>query len=298
MDVAKRREARRKRLLESSEDRFKRIDRLKMRTQELEDAPCDSGNGSSLVQASVDIPPSPNHDAAIVQPSASEEQRASTRNLVDGEEDSQTQLTKSSIPSHHASGHHSCHPVDRFQESPASRTETSTEPGGVLENPIPRDISQDSGFVDGTSSSQTSTQACDENKIQHRSKATDTSVQSVVSLQTLVFTVLAAVTRLWLVSLLQGQSIIVLFLATEVLLFFIGLEQSPVHSSPVRILSALLTFRGVSPKIIQRIQRCLGFFQGTLRDFSTFLFVFVMVHATMEWSASPELDQPESIPEV
>lgn len=95
--------------------------------------------------------------------------------------------------------------INRFQESPASRTETSTEPGGVLENPIPRDISQDSGFVDGTSSSQTSTQACDENKIQHRSKATDTSVQSVVSLQTLVFTVLAAVTRLWLVSLLQGQ---------------------------------------------------------------------------------------------
>lgn len=41
--------------------------------QELEDAPCDSGNGSSLVQASVDIPPSPNHDAAIVQPSASGE---------------------------------------------------------------------------------------------------------------------------------------------------------------------------------------------------------------------------------
>lgn len=84
------------------------------------------------------------------------------------------------------------------------------------------------------------------------------------------------------------------------LLFFNLLSwiQSPVHSSPVRILSALLTFRGVSPKIIQRIQRCLGFFQGTLRDFSTFLFVFVMVHATMEWSASPELDQPESIPEV
>lgn len=46
-----------------------------------------------------------------------EEQRASTRNLVDGEEDSQTQLTKSSIPSHHASGHHSCHPVDRLVTS-------------------------------------------------------------------------------------------------------------------------------------------------------------------------------------
>ncbi|XP_003723683.2 uncharacterized protein LOC100893461 [Strongylocentrotus purpuratus] len=208
MDAAKRREARRKRLLESSEDRFKRIERLKMRTQELEDAPCDSGNGSSLVQASVDIPPSPTHDAAIVQPTASEEQRASSRNLVGGEEDSQSQLTKSSNPSHHASDHHSCHPVDRFQESPASRTETSTEPGGVLENPIPRDISQDSGFVDGTSSQTSTQQAGDQNEIQHRSKAT--SVQSVVSLQTLVFTVLAAVTRLWLVSLLQGQSIIVL----------------------------------------------------------------------------------------
>nr|XP_054773336.1 uncharacterized protein LOC129281422 [Lytechinus pictus] len=254
--------------------------------QEQEDIPCDSGNVGSSVQSTVDESPDLGQGAAIVQPQKSEEQKASTGKLEDG--DSQTHSSKSSLPSHHALGCQTCHHTDRFQESPGSSTESPVEP-----EPIPRDISQDSGFMERISS-QTRTQSSEDQNRQ--SKAVDPSVQSVVSLQTLVFIILAVITRLWLVNLIHGQSIIVLFLATEILLFFIGVEQAPVQSGPVRILTALLAFRGVPPATVQQVQQYLGFFQGTLKDFSTFLFVFVMVHITMEWSSVPELDQPRSVP--
>ncbi|XP_041485869.1 uncharacterized protein LOC121432086 isoform X2 [Lytechinus variegatus] len=285
MDAAKRREARRKKLLESSEDRFKRIERLKNRSQEQEIIPCDSGNVGSSVQSTVEESPDLCQDAATLQPPNSE-QKASTGKPKDG--DSHTHSSKSSLPSHHALGCQTCHHTDRFHESPGSSTESPVEP-----EPIPRDISQDSGFMEGISS-QSRTQSSEDQNCQ--SKAVDPSVQSVVSIQTLVFIILAVITRLWLVNLIHGQSIIVLFLATELLLFFIGIEQAPVQSGPVRILTALLAFRGVPPATVQQVQQYLGFFQGTLKDFSTYLFVFVMVHITMEWSSAPELDQPRSVP--
>ncbi|XP_071485181.1 uncharacterized protein [Diadema antillarum] len=114
-------------------------------------------------------------------------------------------------------------------------------------------------------------------------------LQHLISMKTVVFIILAIITRLWILMYFEQQSIIVVFCITEGLLFYFQIDQAPLQSSAQRVLSAMLTLKGASAESIARFQECVGFVQAAIQDFVTFLLQNVKrSHSTTLYN--PELD--------